>query len=134
MAKRNKLEVIQVNQALKKLENLDPRASGNQLELLENTFNLINDMVAEARELDAEDMDLKMKAVNCSIKYREMMNKDPFFIVQELMQLDDKRIDILTESMKYQGIVSNFIKGEMDMGYIYNLPKKLDKDSKKKKD
>ena len=136
MSEKKKKAEEKAQIAWKKVEELDPRFSNNQMILMRKAMSVCNDMLNEALNIsqyeDSEKLsiDSRAKALNAYIKFREMTMKDLWMIMQELMEMDDDRVKIMLARLKKEKLMTDFVKGKLKVADIYSLPKKISEDLK----
>ena len=136
MSEKKKKAEEKAQIAWKKVEELDPRFSNNQMILMRKAMSVCNDMLNEALNIsqyeDSEKLsiDSRAKALNAYIKFREMTMKDLWMIMQELMEMDDDRVKIMLARLKKEKLMTDFVKGKLKVEDIYSLPKKISEDLK----
>lgn len=111
------------------IELIDPRSADFQKNLAAKAGKLADDLLETA--LDKQDISAKTQALNSYSKYRQVIQNDTTTIIEQLSQMDDKKLKVLESALKRKKMLEDFKSGDMSLEQVYSLPSAKKKRKKK---
>ena len=107
------------------VEIVDAKSGQFREKLASKAGMLAETMIDDA--MDADDIRVRATALNAYSKYRYIEANDSSVLLDKIVNMSEKQINMLERALKQKSILEGVQTGKFGLEDIYNMPKKRNK-------